>query len=104
MTGFAVYGRMTAKPGRRDALIDALRESIIALGEPAGLRDYTFNAALDDPDTLWITQIWTTKSAHDTATKTEANKARTRALADLLAEPIEGRYGEIVERGGSPSD
>lgn len=104
MAGFAVYGRMTAKPGRRDALIDALRESITALGEPAGLRDYTFNAALDDPDTLWVTQIWTTKAAHDTATKIEVNKARTRALADLLAEPIESRYGEIVERGGSPSD
>jgi quinol monooxygenase YgiN len=104
MAGFAVYGRMTAKPGLRDAVIDALHASIAALGEPAGLCDYTVNVAFDDPDTLWITQIWTTKAAHDAATGTEANKARTRALADLLAEPIDGRYGEIVERGGAPSD
>ena len=89
MTGFAVYGRMTAKPGQRDALVAALHDSIIAL---------------DDPDILWITQVWTTKAAHDAATKTDANKARTRALTDLLAEPFEGRYGEVIERGGSSAD
>ena len=94
---------MTAQRGKRDALIAAMRESMAALGEPAGLLDYTFNAALDDPDTLWITEVWTTKAAHDTATTTEANKARTGALHALLAEAPEGRYGEVVERGGSSS-
>ncbi len=89
---------MTGRSPIRTAGDEALRQS------SARQRDHTFNAALDDPDTLWITQIWTTKAAHDTVTKTEANKARTRAFADLLAEPIEGHYGEILERGGSPSD
>lgn len=101
MAEFAVFGRMTAKPGQRDALLAAMREAVTALDNPAGLLDYTLNAALDDPDTLWITQRWSSKAAHDTATKTEANKARTRAFADLLAATPEGSYGEVVEHGGN---
>jgi quinol monooxygenase YgiN len=97
MTGFAVYGRMTARPGLRGELIDLLRVTIDALGNPPGLLSYSINTVIDDPDTLWITQTWTDRAAHDTTTKTTANKAESARIADLLAAPPEGAYGEIVE-------
>ncbi|HEV3359197.1 MAG TPA: antibiotic biosynthesis monooxygenase family protein [Pseudonocardiaceae bacterium] len=98
MTGFAVYGTMTARPGQRAALIDEIRTAIAALDEPPGLLDYTINTVLDDPDALWITEVWTTKDAHDTATRTTANKARTARFAELLAAAPHSAYGEIVDR------
>jgi quinol monooxygenase YgiN len=98
MAGFAVYSRMTARSGERDALIEEIRAAVAALGEPPGLLDYTINTVLDDPDSLWVTEIWTTKDAHDTATRTTANKARTARFAELLAAAPDSAYGEIVDR------
>lgn len=96
MSGFAVYGKMTAKPGERDALIKLLRAAIAKLGDPPGLISYTVNTPLDDPDTLWVSEAWTDREAHDTATKTTANKAETARIFELLAAPPESAYGEIV--------
>jgi quinol monooxygenase YgiN len=101
MPEFAVHGIMTAKPGRRTELVDLMRATITALGDAPGLLDYTINTALDDPDTLWITQRWTSKTAHDTVTKTAANKAETARIMDLLAKPPLSAYGDVVEHGGS---
>ena len=100
MNDFAAYGRMTARPGQRDALIEEIRAAIAALGDPPGLLDYTINTALDDPDTVWVTEIWTTKAAHDTATRTKPNKERTARFAELLAAAPESVYGEVVQRLG----
>jgi len=99
MTEFAVHGTMTAKPGRRDELVDLMRTTIAALGDAPGLLDYTINTVLDDPDTLWITERWTSKTAHDTVTKTAANKAETARIMDVLAAPPVSAYGEVVEHG-----
>ena len=101
MTEFAVHGIMTTKPGGRDELIDLLRVTIGALGDAPGLLDYTINTVLDDPDKLWITERWTSKSAHDTVTKTTANKAETARIMELLAAPPVSNYGEVAEHGGS---
>jgi quinol monooxygenase YgiN len=96
MSGFAVYGKMTAKPGLRDELIELLRATIDKLGDPPGLLSYTINTPIGDQDTLWITEAWTSREAHDTATKTQANKAETARIMTLLAAPPDGVYGETV--------
>jgi quinol monooxygenase YgiN len=100
MSEFAVHGIMTAKPGRRAELVDLMRSTIAALGDAPGLLDYSINTVLDDPDTLWVTERWTSKDAHDTVTKTAANKAETARIVDLLAAPLVSAHGEVVEHGG----
>lgn len=96
MSGFAVYGKMTAKPGQRAELIELLRATIAKLGDPPGLLSYTINTPLGDQDTLWVTEAWTSRDAHDTATKTTANKAETARIMAMLAAPPDAAYGEIV--------
>ena len=102
MAEFAVHGIMTAKPGHRAELVDLMRATVAALGDAPGLLDYAINVVLDDPDTLWITQRWTSKDAHDAVTKTSANKAETARIMDLLAKPPLSAYGEVIEHGGHP--
>lgn len=99
MPEFAVHGTLTAKPGRRGELVELMRATIAALGDAPGLLDYTINVAIDDPDTLWVTERWTSRTAHDTVTKTAANKAQTARIVDLLAAPLVSGYGEVVEHG-----
>jgi quinol monooxygenase YgiN len=93
---FSVYGRMTALPGRRDELITLLVDGFRAGGDDSGLLTYSINTAFDDPDTIWLTQLWIDKEAHDTTTRSEPVAAVTRRVPPLLAQQPEGFYGHAV--------
>ena len=95
---FSVYGRMTALPGRRDELIALLLDGFRASTD-GGLLVYSINAAFDDPDTVWLTQLWVDKEAHDATTRSDAVAAVTRQVPPLLAQQPEGFYGHVVHAG-----
>ncbi|MFF4340691.1 putative quinol monooxygenase [Kitasatospora sp. NPDC001540] len=99
-TRFSVYGRMTALPGRREELIALLHEGFRAGGDDGGLLTYTINTVPEDPDTVWLTQLWTDRESHDTTTRSAAVAAVTRRLPPLLAAPPEGSYGHAVHVHG----
>ncbi len=82
---FSVYGRMTALSGRRDELINVLLDGFRAGGDGSGLLTYSINTVVDDPDAIWLTQLWIDKDAHDATTRSEPVAAVTRRLPQLLA-------------------
>lgn len=98
---FSVFGRMTALPGRRDELIAVLLDGFRASGEDGGLLTYSINTAFDDPDTIWLTQLWVDKAAHDATTRSEPVAAVSSRIPALLARQPEGFYGHAVHAHGS---
>ncbi|TDV56540.1 quinol monooxygenase YgiN [Actinophytocola oryzae] len=96
---FSVYGRMTALPGRRDDLVAALLDGFRA-GDGGGLLAYSINTAFDDPDTIWLTQLWIDKEAHDATTRSEPVAAASRRVPSLLARQPEGFYGHAIHVHG----
>jgi quinol monooxygenase YgiN len=101
---FSVYGRMTALPGRRDELIAVLLAGLRAGGDDGGLLDYSINTVFDDPDTIWLTQLWIDKAAHDATTRSEPVAAASRQVPSLLAQPPEGGYGHAVHVHGRTAE
>ena len=101
---FSVFGRMTALPGRRDELITLLLEGLHAGGDDSGLLSYSLNTAFDDPDTIWLTQLWIDKEAHDATTRSEPVASVTRRVPPLLAEQPEGFYGHAVHFHGRTAE
>lgn len=97
---FSVYGRMTALPGRGEELVAVLLEGFRVCVEGGGLLGYTVNTALDDPDTVWLTQLWSDKGAHDATTRSEPVVAVTSRVPALLAGQPEGCYGNAVHAHG----
>jgi quinol monooxygenase YgiN len=95
-TMFSVYGRLTAHPGRRDELIALLHEGFRAGGDGSGLLTYTINTVPDEPDTIWMTQLWADKEAHDATTRSAPVAAVSQRLPALLATQPEGSYGHAV--------
>jgi len=59
---WGLLGRMKAKPGKRDELIAALKESS---RDVPGKLLYLFQLEQDDPDAFWINEIWESKAAYD---------------------------------------
>jgi quinol monooxygenase YgiN len=98
---FSVYGRMTALPGRRDELAALLVEGLRAGGADSGLLSYTVNTDFGDPDTVWLTQLWIDKDAHDATTRSEPVAAVSRRVPPLLAQQPEGFYGHAVHVHGA---
>ena len=97
---FSVYGRMTALPGRREELVDRLLDGFRAAGTDSGLLAFSINTAPDDPDTVWLTQLWKDRAAHDAVTRSEPVAAATRRVLPLLAQPPEGSYGHALHVHG----
>lgn len=91
---FSVYGRLTAQPGQRAALVERFRD-LLRLGIP-GLEWCGINTVIDDPDTVWVTQIWTDKGAHDTGTRSDTVVSATDQVMSLVAGPPSGSYGHVA--------
>ncbi|HEY4464499.1 MAG TPA: antibiotic biosynthesis monooxygenase [Streptosporangiaceae bacterium] len=99
-TMFGVYGRMTTQPGRRDEVVDLIREAARAGGDASGLIAYSINALLEEPETIWVTELWTDKAAHDTTTHSEPVRKVTQQFVALLTEPPAGSYGHVLHADG----
>jgi quinol monooxygenase YgiN len=66
MARYGLMGKMTTQPGRRDELLELLRQGAALMGDtPVGCLLYLISTATDDEDALWITEVWTSKDAHD---------------------------------------
>lgn len=94
---FSVFGRMTAIPGRRDELIAVLVDGFRAGGDDCGLLAYSINTAVEDEDTIWLTQLWIDKDAHDATTHSEPVATASRKIPSLLARQPDGFYGHVAE-------
>jgi quinol monooxygenase YgiN len=80
--GYGLIGQMKAQPGQRAALIAILHEG---LDEMPGNLAFIVGADAGDPDSIWITELWTTKQAHDDALKLPAVTAAIEKGRPLIA-------------------
>ncbi|HWF68269.1 MAG TPA: antibiotic biosynthesis monooxygenase [Mycobacterium sp.] len=97
---FGVCGKMTAQSGKRDEVVELIKESVRVGGDASGLVSYSVIATLDEPDTIWVTELWTDKAAHDTMTRSEPVRAVSQRLVALLVEPPTGSYGHVLHASG----
>lgn len=58
---YGLIGRMTAKPGQRDALAAAILEGSTAM--PGNL-SYIVATDPADPDAIWVTEVWVDEASH----------------------------------------
>ena len=59
---YGMIGKITAKPGQRDALAALLAGGTDAM---PGCLGYIVAEDLADADALWVTEVWESKAAHE---------------------------------------
>ena len=59
---YGLIGKMTARPGQRDALAQILSEGVAGM---PGCLSYVVAQDPSNPDLIWITEVWESKAAHD---------------------------------------
>ena len=93
---YGLIGKMTAKPGQRDALAQILSEGVA--GAP-GCLSYVVANDPANPDLIWITEVWDSKAAHDASLATPSVREAIRKGRPLIAgmemvaqtQPVGGR-------------
>jgi quinol monooxygenase YgiN len=96
---FGLCGIMKAQPGQRDALLDILLESADLVADLPGCEVWIVNTMPDDPDAIWITEVWRSEMDHAaslTGDDVQAVIARARPLIAAFGqrftlEPVAGK-------------
>jgi quinol monooxygenase YgiN/mannose-6-phosphate isomerase-like protein (cupin superfamily) len=78
------YAKATAKPGQGDLLVAKLLEVADGLREAPGCRLYLINRSQDDPDVIWVTELWQSQEQLDAALETPEARARIPEVLDLV--------------------
>jgi quinol monooxygenase YgiN/mannose-6-phosphate isomerase-like protein (cupin superfamily) len=97
MTPIARYGRLVAQAGKGEALGEILLRAAERLREDPGCELYLVNRQADEPDTLWVTELWQSQEALDESLKQAKEGGELAAAAELIAE---GGSVELEQLGG----
>ena len=92
------YVRMTAQTGRGGELAQALLTVADGMADAPGCQAYIINASPDEPEIVWVTEIWADAASSDDALNRDLGEAGLGAVLELLAEAPE--YIEVSPLGG----
>ncbi|NLX08646.1 MAG: antibiotic biosynthesis monooxygenase [Chloroflexi bacterium] len=95
---YGLIGKLKAHPGQRDSLAGYLLQGIEELRALEGCYLYVITLATDDPDTIWVTEVWRSQADHRASLELETVRAAITAARPLLAEPPDGF--EVTPLGG----
>lgn len=82
---YGLHGKFRAHPGQRDALLNVLLDAAGRLRELDGCYFYVVSTAPDDPDGIWVTEIWRDQAAHQGSLAHPAIQALITAGRPLIA-------------------
>lgn len=80
---FAMFAKVIAQPGQREALVEHLQEAARLLTPLPGCRLYVINVSASEPDAVWVYEVWDSDADHDASLKLDSVKAivaRARSL------------------------
>jgi len=89
MSAYGCYVTFTTQPGQRDTLVSHLLTAAAGTESVAECLLYIINTSTADPNSVWVTELWTSKEAHDASLTTEAAQALIKQVVPLLAKPPE---------------
>jgi quinol monooxygenase YgiN len=94
------HGSFKAHPGRGDALAAILLEAAEDARDYDGCLLYMVSRGIEDPDTIWVTEAWTDRAAHDASLGREDTRALIARARPLIAD-MPG-HSEFEPLGGVP--
>lgn len=94
---FGLYGKLSVQVGQRNEMVAILLEAAASLQDDPECRLYLVNVSPDDPDTVWVTEVWTSREAHAASLTREEIKVLINRGRPLIAG---GERIEVVPVGG----
>lgn len=97
---YGFVGTMQAKPDRRDYVVAILLRDQSALAD-IGCRAYIVGVNDDEPNLIYVTEVWESKQAHDDSLQLESVKAAIQEAMPMLTGEFSSQQFTIVGGLGS---
>jgi quinol monooxygenase YgiN len=81
---YGLFGKFSAQPGRRDDLVTYLLLAAKLLERNSGCIHYIVSTS-DEPEAVWVWEVWTNAAAHDASLQTEGIQALIQEARPLIA-------------------
>ena len=91
---YGMHGRIVARSGHGDELAAILREAAAGLEADPDCLLYIVSRAAGDPDSVWVTEAWTDRTAHAASLEQPAAReliARARPIIASFTDRAEFR-------------
>lgn len=102
MAKLAVIAKITALPGKRADVVDALRPVVTATGDEPGTLLYSMHTDKGEDDVVWFYELYADEAALATHGGSEAMKQAGGQLRDKVAGRPELHMLDIVDGKGIP--
>ena len=89
---------MVARPGQGSVLAGTLLRVAERFRAAPGCELYVINRSADEPDTVWVTEVWADEAASDRALSGDLGDVGIGQVIELLAGPPE--LVELTPLGG----
>jgi quinol monooxygenase YgiN len=86
MSRFGMYVKFTAKSGQRDTQVNILLDGAASEQSDTDCELYIVNISDTEPDTLWVTEVWSNAEAHEASLAKEETKASIQRAMPLIAD------------------
>jgi quinol monooxygenase YgiN len=85
MHNFGLTGKITTHTGQRDTLVQILLEAANALKSFEGCHLYVVSISENEPEAIYITEVWSNAEAHQASLALEETKAAIQRGRPLIA-------------------
>lgn len=94
---YLLHGKLTAKSGHRDELASILLEASKLVSKAKGCKIYVIGKDENDPNSVYVTEIWENKNDHDNSLKVQGvRELIMKAMPILEGQPTKGQELEIL--------
>lgn len=97
MNKYLLHGNFTAKTGHADELANILIEASKLVSTAKGNRLYVVSKDKNDPNSVYVTEIWDSKEDHDNSLKIDGvRELIMKAMPMIDGQPEKGQELEIL--------
>jgi quinol monooxygenase YgiN len=86
LSRYGLFGKLTAHPGQGDALAGLLLEAASIMPGDPECELYVVNRSPDEPDAVWVYEVWTSREAHAASLSNEAVRDVIQLAMPLIAD------------------
>ncbi len=96
-TKYGLHGKLKATKGKGPELATILLQAARLVSTAEGCHIYLVSRDLEEPDAVWVTEVWDSKVDHDESLKREEVRALIgKAIPLLDGQPERGLELEVI--------
>lgn len=99
MSKFGLYTKFITHEGERDSLANILLEAAKGMESVEGCYLYVINIPDEDPNAVWVTEIWSNPSAHQASLSLDQSKTLIQKARPLIDGVEQIKLSAIGGRG-----